>query len=61
MDSEPDNNETQKIDVENVLFSKNPALVKKLVPGFVINYLKRIVHQDELNDISGKMGSSERC
>ncbi len=31
------------------LYSKNPAL-KKAVPGFLISYLKRIVHQDELND-----------
>jgi 1-acyl-sn-glycerol-3-phosphate acyltransferase len=47
--------ENQKIDVENVLFSKNPALART-IPGFVINYLKRIVHQNELNEFLGKWG-----
>jgi putative hemolysin len=41
-------NEPLKLDVESILTSKNPALSKAL-PGFVLNYLKRIVHQDELN------------
>jgi putative hemolysin len=49
------NTESQKIDVEKILYSKNPAL-KKAVPKFVINYLKRIVHQDELNDFMEKCG-----
>lgn len=39
-----------KIDVAGVLKSKNPALAKA-VPSFVINYLKRIVHQEDINDI----------
>jgi 1-acyl-sn-glycerol-3-phosphate acyltransferase len=47
--------EQQKIDIEKVLYSKNPAL-KKVMPGFVINYLKRIVHQDELNYFLKKWG-----
>jgi len=41
-------NEPLKLDVESILNSKNPAL-RKALPGFVLNYLKRIVHQDELN------------
>lgn len=45
----------QKLDVEKILFSKNPAL-KKTVPKFVVNYLKRIVHQDELNIFLEKWG-----
>jgi len=48
-------NEPLKIDVEKVLYSKNPAL-KKAIPGFIINYLKKIVHQDDLNDFLGKCG-----
>lgn len=36
------------IDVEKVLRSKNPRLAR-LIPGFVINYLKRVIHQDEIN------------
>jgi putative hemolysin len=55
MDSTAGNKKNQKIDVEKVLFSKNPALAKT-IPGFVINYLKRIVHQDELNEFLEKWG-----
>jgi 1-acyl-sn-glycerol-3-phosphate acyltransferase len=55
MDSSPNSSENQKIDVRNVIYSKNPALARA-VPGFVINYLKRIVHQDELNEFLGKWG-----
>ena len=49
MNDSQDKNEVLKIDVEEVLYSKNPAL-RKTVPGFIINYLKRIVHQEELNE-----------
>jgi 1-acyl-sn-glycerol-3-phosphate acyltransferase len=55
MDSASDKNEPQKIDVEEILHSKNPAL-KKAVPGFVVNYLKKIVHQNELNEFLAKWG-----
>jgi 1-acyl-sn-glycerol-3-phosphate acyltransferase len=47
--------ESQKLDLEKILYSKNPSL-KKVIPGFVINYLKRIVHQDELNIFLNKYG-----
>jgi 1-acyl-sn-glycerol-3-phosphate acyltransferase len=51
----PDNKENLTIDVKEVLRSKNPAL-SRTIPGFVINYLKRIVHQDELNEFLTKYG-----
>lgn len=38
-----------KIDVEKVLKSKSPA-ISKIIPRFIINYLKKIVHQDDLNE-----------
>jgi len=38
-----------KIDVEQLISSKNPKLLKWL-PRFVVSYLKRIIHQDEVND-----------
>lgn len=38
------------IDVEQVIAGKNPVLAKWL-PGFVLNYLKAIIHQDELNQL----------
>jgi 1-acyl-sn-glycerol-3-phosphate acyltransferase len=40
----------QKIDVEDVLRSKNPS-VARVVPSFVLNYLKRIIHQDDINNL----------
>lgn len=36
------------IDIERIIASKNPKLAK-LLPRFVINYLKRIVHEDSIN------------
>lgn len=41
------------IDIDAVLEAKAPSLKKRL-PGFVISYLKRIVHEDELNDFLSK-------
>lgn len=40
---------TRLIDIERVFAEKNPRLLK-LVPGFFIRYLKRVIHQDELNN-----------
>lgn len=42
-------NQIQLIDVEKVFASKDVKLLKK-IPGFLIRYLKKIVHQDEIND-----------
>ncbi len=36
------------IDIERVIAGKNPALLKVL-PGFILNYLKRVIHQQDLN------------
>lgn len=55
MNSSPDSDDVLKVDVEQVLYSKNPAL-KKTLPRFIIKYLKRIVHQDELNDFLKNQG-----
>lgn len=43
------------IDVDRVLRSKNPSL-SRIIPGFVIRYLKRVVHQDEINVFLIKSG-----
>ncbi|MBK8883184.1 MAG: 1-acyl-sn-glycerol-3-phosphate acyltransferase [Bacteroidales bacterium] len=48
MDTGKSKKKVPKIDVEKVLYSKNPGL-RKVVPKFLVNYLKRIVHQDDLN------------
>lgn len=37
------------IDIRKLVKSKSPKLAR-LVPGFVYRYLKRILHQDEVND-----------
>ncbi|HJX70972.1 MAG TPA: 1-acyl-sn-glycerol-3-phosphate acyltransferase [Bacteroidales bacterium] len=61
MTESPPANDVLQIDVERVLYSKNPAL-KKVMPGFLIRYLKRIVHQDELNEflrLSGHLKNAE--
>ena len=38
----------QKIDVEKIFKEKNPRLYR-LLPGFIFSFLKRIIHQDEIN------------
>lgn len=39
-----------RIDIKQVLEQKAPSVAGK-IPGFLVNYLIRTVHQDELNDI----------
>ena len=38
------------IDIKQILHQKAPAVSSK-IPGFLVDYLIRIVHQEELNDI----------
>jgi putative hemolysin len=40
--------QTKFIDIESVIASKSPRLLR-LLPKFIIRYLKRIVHEDEIN------------
>jgi putative hemolysin len=61
MEIEKPKNQVPKIDVEKVLYSKNPGL-RKVVPKFIVRYLKRIVHQDDLNsflETSGDLRDAE--
>ena len=39
----------QLIDVEKVFYTKSPRIARK-VPQFIYNYLKRVVHQEDLNE-----------
>lgn len=55
MESAPAKKEPQRIDVEKIIQQKNPAL-KKAVPRFITNYLKKIIHQTELNEFLEKYG-----
>jgi putative hemolysin len=37
------------IDIRKAIAGKNPRLLK-LIPGFLMRYIKRTIHEDELND-----------
>jgi len=43
------------LDLDSVIGNKNPAL-RKILPRFVLNYLKKVIHQDDLNEIVRKYG-----
>lgn len=43
------------IDIHKLIADKNPRLAKFL-PGFVYRYLKRVLHQDEINEFLRKFG-----
>ena len=48
--------ETEKfVDIDKVIASKSPRL-QKMLPRFVVGYLKRAIHQDGLNQIIEKYG-----
>ena len=42
--------EVKFLDLEEIIKKKNPRLLK-LLPGFLIRYFKRVIHQDDLNGI----------
>jgi putative hemolysin len=37
------------IDIEAAIGKKNPRLLK-IMPSFILNYIKKVIHQEELND-----------
>lgn len=41
------------IDVEKAIADKNPALLRWM-PGFVLSYIKRVVHEDWMNEVLAK-------
>jgi 1-acyl-sn-glycerol-3-phosphate acyltransferase len=47
-----------KIDVEEIIRNKNPRLLK-IIPRFILNYVKRIIHQDEVNEALEKYKDKE--
>ncbi|MEB2775547.1 1-acyl-sn-glycerol-3-phosphate acyltransferase [Algoriphagus sp. D3-2-R+10] len=42
------------IDVEKAIYSKNPNL-RKWMPGFLLKYIKRVTHEDWMNDVLDKV------
>lgn len=55
MNESAEQNPVLQIDVGKVFASKNPSLAKT-IPSFVIKYLKRIIHQDEINGLLRENG-----
>lgn len=47
--------EEKFIEIEKVIAEKNPRLLKTM-PGFVISYIKRVIHQDQVNDFIARHG-----
>jgi len=47
--------EIQKFDIKKVFYEKSPR-VARLMPGFIYAYLKRILHQDFINDYLERHG-----
>ncbi len=43
------------VDLKKVIRNKSPRFAK-LMPWFVLNYLRRIVHEDDLNDFVARQG-----
>ena len=55
MDEQKTTKGDQYIDVKQVFYKKNPRLAK-ILPGFVFTFIKRIIHQDEMNEAMAKYG-----
>jgi putative hemolysin len=51
-------NKQLRVDVAEVLRSKNERLAK-IIPNFLINLLKRIIHQNEINEMLAESGNLE--
>ncbi len=43
------------IDVNTIFKTKSPKLYK-FIPGFILSYIKRTIHQDEINEVLRKYG-----
>ncbi|MDR0753801.1 MAG: 1-acyl-sn-glycerol-3-phosphate acyltransferase [Prevotellaceae bacterium] len=51
-------NEQLLVDIEKIIKSKSPFLAKAL-PRFILRYIKRIVHECEVNNILSKYGHNK--
>jgi len=43
----------QQLNIEQIFKEKNPGLLK-LIPGFIMRYIKRVVHEKDMNSILAK-------
>ncbi|HYX06748.1 MAG TPA: 1-acyl-sn-glycerol-3-phosphate acyltransferase [Bacteroidales bacterium] len=58
MDDKVQEREAQLIDIKEVIRSKNATLARVL-PGFVIRYIQRIIHVDFINEMITKHGEKK--
>ncbi|MBL7924473.1 MAG: 1-acyl-sn-glycerol-3-phosphate acyltransferase [Bacteroidia bacterium] len=54
----PEAEQKKFIDIEEVIRGKNPALLRWM-PGFLLRYIKRIIHQDHINDFIRRHGDKQ--
>lgn len=45
----------EKVDLKGIFHKKNPK-VARLIPGFIYKYLKKIIHENDVNDFLAKHG-----
>ncbi len=50
-----DTDRVKPIYIEKIFYSKNPRLAR-IIPGFIYSFLKRIIHQDDINDFINRYG-----
>ena len=51
-----DQDHIKPIYIEQLFKSKNPKLAR-MIPGFIYAYLKRVIHQDDINDFIARYGN----
>lgn len=49
---------TPLVDIEAVIRAKNPGLLR-WIPGFLLRYIKRIIHQEHINDFIRRHGDKQ--
>jgi putative hemolysin len=57
MTEEQETRTPDNVDVDLIFRSKNPFLYR-LMPGFILGYIKRTIHQDELNEAMSRYRDS---
>lgn len=52
---EQEKQQLEQLDIKKIFYNKNPKTAKR-IPGFIFKYLKRIAHEDLLNEIIKEFG-----
>lgn len=51
-----ENDRIKPVYIEQLFKSKNPGLAR-MIPGFIYSFLKRIIHQDDINEFIARYGN----